>query len=291
MPYQEISALPCLSEYLDLLGIDTVSKLPKGTKDLSELQEEEEAEETITNTLNALLFLLQDSPTLPPSPSSTTRSLSPSPSAAYPSLPSHINLGMADVPPPESDLQRHVRRVHPETFYVTDADNRCTWKVSSMEMRHYFQIDLQLRNSPDLRDRRWIPSSGYFDFANAYNTLVDDDTRFATYDSADPEPTDEIMFLESPSPSMEGWGLEDFDLFGKEILLNGRISVPESTHNQFQRMASNQALRADRGRELSIQKRSLKKHYQGAAAGGFNYVPDEFKQGASKKRRRNADSE
>ncbi|KAG7094392.1 hypothetical protein E1B28_007992 [Marasmius oreades] len=126
----------------------------------------------------------------------------------------------------------------------------------------------------------YAPGPGYQFFAALFNNCVDN-YKLADWDygykrnESDPNDKSPILYLDKPSPPPELFGIELRQCVEGEILLPGHVSIPRIEYEQLSRLASQDALCANKFRTKAVRDRAERKAYKEATqfgTGGFGYI-------------------
>ena len=292
MPYQEISGLPALLEYLDLVGVKDISNLSKGPKEDPEEGSGDENLRVASIAINSDFSVLyssddnlykptQDSISTPPSRSSSPllqSSLSDLPDApSHPSSPivrcsalSFDNVPMRYNEGHGPGACRCCARLSKSVMEYTFSSYReppRTVRVPALAINMYFSWNMEARRLGRFPD--WSPDASYSDFAYTFNECVESH-KFVIPSRVNRK--DVLKFIEHPSPPPSKFGVEIHQCFEGELLLPDHISIHRAEYESLQRVATEAALRENRFRTRSFREKAERRAQRGAtghAAGGF----------------------
>ncbi|GAW07457.1 gag-pol polyprotein [Lentinula edodes] len=264
-----IFQLPCLPEYLELLGLQTIDQLPKGA---GTVPEEVSIEMGITSIRFQVFDLCDGFENMKFSPSSSSYNLdslsNPFPPSVYQhSLPASPHISHSSLPilphPIMAPLEfQHIeRQSHSKFALVAKNDDGDKIVFSAQQVRLYVYFDKNLRR---MQKHIGYTPIGYHSFASEFNK-EDLPYKFAYWDHASfHEPT--ITNLNTQSPPMSIFGIEEWECFApNKAVRPGYEEVLSTEYRELCSMALEQARGATRGRRKAEVRKQEKKNAAAAA--------------------------
>lgn len=269
MPYYQIKHLQALDAYLELLGVDNVSKLPAGKgkppredpqiflgavslcPPLSAIHPLSTIILVSPHPPNSFLFIQFLDITL--ADSRLTASFFPSPIHLTSLLPNFLTSLSLDISASNFDMPYvagidHPRflRINQTQYVINNPDSPYKWYVHNGQIMNYLAFDKYIRENKNLSNFPGVPL-GYIDFTAAFNTgtLPQDPRRLSTYL---PSANGELHLTKSDHPVL----LEDFHITPEQCGLAAprRNGLTEAQSFIFEDYATSQAYKNRRRRDL-----------------------------------------
>lgn len=244
MPYAEIGDLPCVIEYLELLGLEDISQLKMGRGAVPKQEQIELGLASVSlDIAQGNNFYL---------------------GFTYNEMGSASDLYIQKPPSPMSFVNGKynfsiLTQISAGEFITGDKFQSDPISYSAQQVWLYIAYDRDLREQGNTVD--WIPD-GYPRFAKAFNleNFVDKFARIDFQGKPDADKNYPILDLDSPGPTFARFGVEPYECFEKGVHHHpGYVEITEKEYRELRETAYLQARTATRGRQKDEQKRYEKR--------------------------------